>query len=308
MNVELARSYAACQTLAREAQSNFYGAFGLLPRPKRLAMCALYAYLRRADDLGDSGEPVETRRANLAALRQSFRGALVGQFADAYFPALADTVARFRIPPAYLLAVIDGVEMDLTPRTYATFAELEEYCRRVASVVGQACLYVWGFDESEQTLELAHQCGLAFQLTNILRDLQEDAAMGRVYLPLEDFARFGYTPDDLRAGVVDERLRRLLRFEIERAAECYRRGAALAERLSDDGRPVFGAMLSTYRSLLREIERRDGQVFGPRIRLATWRKWAIGARWFWPRARVALGDLTGRRAGTTDRNLVNSGQ
>lgn len=306
MNVELARSYAACQKLAREAHSSFYAAFGLLPRPKRLAMCALYAYLRRTDDLGDSAESAEVRRANLARLRQSLYDALDGKFSDPYFPALADAVARFRIPPEYLLAVIDGVEMDLAPRTYATFDELEEYCRRVASVVGQACLYIWGFDESQSSLELAHQCGLAFQLTNILRDLQEDAAIGRVYLPLEDFAQFGYTPADLQAGVVDERLRRLLRFEINRAEGCYACGAKLAERLSPEGRPVFGAMLSTYRGLLREIERRDGQVFGPRIRLATWRKWAIGARWFWPRARVALGELAGRHTGPPPGTLYRS--
>jgi phytoene synthase len=295
MNVELARSYAACQQLARQAQSNFYGAFGLLPRPKRLAMCALYAYLRRADDLGDSPESADARRPSLARLRGALLAAVAkGTFADEYFPALADTIARFRIPVEYLLAVLDGVEADLEPRPYATFAELEFYCRRVASVVGQACLYIWGFDESPRSLELAHQCGLAFQLTNILRDLEEDAAAGRVYLPLEDFARFGYSPEDLRLGVVDERFRAFMRFQVRRAEEFYRRGTMLGERLSTDGRPVFGAMLATYRSLLREIERRDGQVFGPRIRLAGWRKWAIGARWIWPRARVAFGELTSR--------------
>lgn len=291
MNVELARSYAACQLLARQAHSNFYGAFGLLPRPKRLAMCALYAFLRRADDLGDSPAPAETRRAALADLRGSLLAAVEGRCDDAYFPALADTLTRFRVPIEYLLAVIDGVEMDLVPRAYATFADLELYCRRVASSVGQACLYIWGFEDTERSLELAHQCGLAFQLTNILRDLEEDAALGRVYLPSEDFARFGYSPDDLRAGVVDAHFRELMRFEVSRAEELYREGAQLRERLSPDGRPVFGAMLTTYRSLLREIERRDGQVFGPRIRLATWKKWAIGARWFWPRARVVWREL-----------------
>jgi phytoene synthase len=304
MTTELSRSYAACQQLARQAQSNFYGAFGLLPRPKRLAMCALYAYLRRADDLGDAPAPAAERRRGLTELRQALHSAVQGQFSDPFFPALADVINRFGVPVAYLEAVLDGVEMDLEPRSYQTFADLEVYCQRVASVVGQACLFVWGFDGSQHSLELAHDCGLAFQLTNTLRDLQEDAELGRVYLPVEDLARFRYSAEDLRTGVVDERLRALMNFEAERAEAFYERGRQLSERLSADGRPVFGAMFSTYRSLLREIRRRDGQVFGPRIRLAAWRKWAIGARWIWPRARVALGDLGSGARLRADRPLL----
>jgi phytoene synthase len=291
MNAALGRSYAACQRLARQAESSFYGAFGLLPRPKRLAMCALYAFLRRADDWGDSPAPQEQRRAGLEALRASLLLALEGRFDDEYSPALADTIRRFDVPPGYLLAVLDGVQMDLEPRRYATFADLVVYCRRVASVVGQACVHVWGFTGGEQSLALADQCGLAFQLTNILRDLKEDAAAGRIYLPLEDLVRFRYAPEELAAGVCDERARELVRFEIARTEEFYRSGARLADRLSADGKPVFGAMLATYRSLLAEIRRRDGDVFGQRVQLARWRKWAIGARWIWPRARIALREL-----------------
>jgi phytoene synthase len=292
MNTALARSYAACQRVAREADSSFYGAFGLLPRPKRLAMCALYAFLRRADDWGDAPAPADQRRVGLEALRASLLAALgEGRFDDDCLPALADTIHRFGVPPDCLLAVLDGIEMDLEPRRYATFAELAVYCRRVASVVGRACVHVWGFEGGEESLALADQCGLAFQLTNILRDLKEDAAAGRVYLPLEDLVCFRCAPEELLAGACDERVRELVRFEIARAEEFYRSGARLAERLSADGKPVFGAMLATYRSLLSEIRRRDGDVFGPRVRLAAWRKWAIGARWIWPRARIALREL-----------------
>ncbi|MEX2139205.1 MAG: phytoene/squalene synthase family protein [Pirellulales bacterium] len=280
---DLAHSYALCQRYARDSQSNFYYCFYLLPRPKRLAMCALYAFMRRVDDIGDQTQVApnaalngstfsgDDRAARLAALRASLDRALARRFDDPLFVALADTVQRFSIPTEYLYAVIDGVEMDLAGQGFETFADLKQYCHRVASVVGQACVHIWGFT-GPQAIELAAQCGLAFQLTNILRDLREDAARERVYLPLVDLRRFGYTADELRRGVVDDRFRALLRFEVERAEGFYRAAAGLPEYLHADGRRIYSAMFRTYHRLLEKIRRLDGGAPGIRVRLAGWEK------------------------------------
>lgn len=274
----LASSYETCRRVARRSAKNFYYSFLVLPREKRRAMCALYAFSRQTDDLGDNPQPVDVRRAALAAWRRSLDRAISGTFDLPIFPALADTVARYRLPPRYLHELIDGVEMDLDRNRYETFEELSGYCYKVASVVGLCCIHIWGFSD-ERAFEPAIRCGVAMQLTNILRDLKEDAARGRVYLPQEDLERFGYSADDLRRGVVDRRLRELMRFEVSRAEGLYAEAAELEHWLSPDGRAVFGAMTHIYRGLLDEIKRADGDVFGRRIRLTTWRKLRIAGRW-----------------------------
>ena len=142
---QLTASYSACRRMARRSASTFYYSFWLLPRPQRSAMHALYAFLRHTDDLGDSAEPIEERRAELAAWRRSLERALAGQFDNPLWPALADSVERFRIPPEYLFDAIDGVEMDLDRSRYETFAQLTDYCHHVASAVGLACIHIWGF-------------------------------------------------------------------------------------------------------------------------------------------------------------------
>ena len=233
--MDLDESYRHCCQIARRAASSFYWSFWLLPREKRRSMCALYAFSRKADDLSDSDLPVDTRRRQLQQWRETFTMALAGTFDDPVMPALADTVQRFEIPQQYLVDVIDGVEMDLQPRRYETFDELSEYCRRVASAVGLACIHIWGYD-NEAALGPAVKCGLAFQLTNILRDLKEDADRGRLYLPLEDLRRFEVPVDDLLAGVCDDRYRHLIDFEIARAEQLYRGSAALVDHLGRDGR------------------------------------------------------------------------
>lgn len=278
MSLTLAASYAHCQQIARRSASSFYYSFLLLPKQKRMGMCALYAFLRHIDDLGDNSEPVPARRAKLTAWRQSLARAIQGEFDDPLLPALADTVARFEIPLGYLEAVIDGVEMDLATCRYETFEQLEVYCHRVASAVGLACLRIWGC-KNEQAEPAARQCGLAFQMTNILRDLKEDAAQNRVYLPQEDLDRFGYSEDNLRAGVRDERFRRLMRFEVDRTEKLYAEAIKLEHWLAPDGRRVFGSMMAVYRALLAEIKRLDGDVLSTRIRLSRWRKMRIATRW-----------------------------
>jgi phytoene synthase len=187
-------------------------------------------------------------------------------------------VARFNIPTGYLSEVIDGVEMDLAGRRYETFDELALYCHRVEGVVGLACLHIWGF-RGEAAFAPALKCGLAFQLTNILRDLKEDAEVGRIYLPAEDLRRFAYTPDELRRGVRDNRFSALMRFQIDRAEQFYREGAELEPWLEPDGRGIFGAMTAMYRGLLDQIRRRDGDVFTSRVRLSSWQRLRIAARW-----------------------------
>jgi 15-cis-phytoene synthase len=270
------QSYTQCQRVAWRTGSNFYYSFLLLPWPKRRAMCALYAFLRHTDDLGDNPHTADVRRAELQRWRHSLARALSGTFDGPLFPALADTVARYRIPPEYLYAVIDGVLMDVDQQQYETFDELADYCHKVASVVGLACIHIWGF-ESTAAIEPAGKCGLAFQLTNILRDLKEDAAEGRVYLPRADLRRFDYSPEELKQGVRDGRFKALMRFEIARAEQFYHEAAALEPLLGADGRPIYAAMVRIYRGLLDEIKRVDGDVFTHRVRLSAWRKLGIAA-------------------------------
>jgi len=275
-------SYAACRRVSRQARSSFYPTFMLLPRAKRRAMEVLYAFMRHTDDLADEPQPARPRQEALVHWRAAFEHALLGQFdnrnGENLLPAVADTIRRFRIPPEHLRAVIDGVEMDLNRRRFETFEELEQYCDRVASAVGLACIYIWGF-HGEQALEPARKCGVAMQLTNILRDLSEDVRQDRVYLPLEDLRQCSYTVDDLLAGVADERFIRLVTMEAARAERLYGEGAELMRWLEADGRRVFGMMTATYRELLRRITRRPADVLKYRIQLGRFRKLRITAQW-----------------------------
>lgn len=275
MDASLADSFRYCEDLARREAGNFYPAFRLLPHEQRRAMCALYAYMRIADDCGDSDEPIEAKTQALEAWRSGLHAALAGSFTHPAHEALAHIVRRHAIPVQYLEAVLDGVAMDLGPVTYATFADLRLYCYRVASVVGLACIHIWGFTDSRAT-QYAEEAGLAFQLTNILRDLREDAERGRIYLPAEDLHRFGYDATGLRIGTRDAAFRDLMRFEIERARSHYDAGRALAPLLPPPGRAVFLMMSRTYRSLLDAIEARDYDVFTSRVRVSRWKKLGYG--------------------------------
>jgi phytoene synthase len=276
-SVTPARSYAYCERLAARAAGNFYHAFRILPPEQRRAMCALYAFMRVADDLADAPGSPEDRRRPLALWRDDLRAALKGEYHHPLYPALHDTVERFGIPPAYLEAVLDGVCLDLEVSAYDTFADLYGYCYRVASAVGLACIHVWGFRD-ESALAPAESAGIALQLTNIFRDVAEDAARGRVYLPREDLERFGYAAEGLGRGRCDDKFRALMRFEAERAYSYYRAAEPLAGLLPSAGRAVFLTMLRTYRGLLDAIVRRDYDVFRGRVRLSRWHKLWLAAR------------------------------
>jgi phytoene synthase len=276
----LRESYRYCATVSRREARNFYYGFLLLPPERRRSMCSLYAYMRKTDDLADEPGDARQKHTALDAWRAALDRALRGDGGDwPGFPALADAVRRHAIPARYLHEVIDGVLMDLEPRGYATFDELAVYCDRVASAVGRSCLHVWGFrSEGGRAEELANDYGLALQLTNILRDVREDARNGRVYLPGEDLARFGVERADLLSDRLTDRLRLLFEFQARRAYGLYDRAAPLAGLVAPAGRPVLRAIVGIYRALLDEIVRRDYDVLSARVALPPWRKAAVALR------------------------------
>jgi phytoene synthase len=285
--MSLADSYRCCESIARTQAANFYHAFRLLPRKQRLAMCALYAFLRISDDIADAPSSLDERRARLREWREGWAGIFRGEYTHAIHPALADIVSGYSIPPDYLEAALDGVGMDLDQDRYETFEELYRYCYRVAGVVGLSCIHIWGF-RGETAKQYAEWAGIAFQLTNILRDLREDVQRDRIYLPAEELRRFGYSEDELRRGVRNEAFARLMEFQTERAADFYRRSEPLAPLLPPPGRAVFLVMHRTYRGLLEAIVRRRYDVFSARVRRSRWWKlWQVlrvlPVRWGWVR-------------------------
>jgi squalene synthase HpnC/squalene synthase HpnD len=261
-------SYAECNRIARAARSSFYLAFFGLRKEKRNALCALYAFMRLIDDVSDEPGDLESKRQALARWRSMLDQAIGGHTdGRAVLPALADTIERFQIPTRYFHDLILGAEMDLTVSTYATFDRLSEYCYRVAGTVGLTCLHVFGFNDPKAP-DLAERLGLAFQLTNIIRDVGSDYAMGRIYLPQEDLDRFGIRAEELR-GPVTPQLAELLAFEAERAWQMYREGAPLVSRVHADSQATLWALVRTYSSLLARIEEREFDVFASRISLSS---------------------------------------
>jgi squalene synthase HpnC/squalene synthase HpnD len=296
----VAASYAACNRIAREARSSFYLAFFGLRKEKRNALCALYAFMRLVDNESDDEAAIETKRLGLARWRALLDEAAAGRTeAHKILPALADTMKRFEIPSRYFHDLILGAEMDLTVPTYATFDRLSEYCYRVAGTVGLTCLHVFGFREPKAP-DLAERLGLAFQLTNIIRDVQSDHEMGRVYLPLEDLARFGVKESDL-GGPMTPKLRELLAFEADRAWQMYREGAPLVAKVDSDSRATLWALIRTYSSLLARIEERGFDVFSSRVSLSSAEKLQFlltaGMTGWWKRDALAKRVGHRRRAG-----------
>jgi squalene synthase HpnC/squalene synthase HpnD len=278
-------SYNHCHQIARAARSNFYYAFYLLPKPKRDGLAALYAFMRLIDDVADEGDDLAAKRRGLAKWRAELDEAVTGldqcfdgnaaiplwgersPGAAQVLPALADTIHRYKMPTRYLHDLISGAEMDLTVQTYPTFDRLREYCYRVAGTVGLTCTHVFGFSDS-RALDLAEKLGLAFQLTNIIRDVHDDYALGRVYLPEEDLERYGVSPADLGRKEATLGVRELLRFEADRAWQNYEEGAALLDMIDRESRGALWLLTHTYSALLARIEVLDFAVFGGRVRLS----------------------------------------
>jgi squalene synthase HpnC len=282
---DIAASYEECHRIARAARSNFYYAFYLLPRPKRDGLAALYAFMRLVDDVADEGDDLAAKQRGLAKWRAAFDEAITGQ-SQAFdgtsvkplpseplygetevLPALVDTMQRYKMPARYLHDLISGAEMDLTIKTYPTFDRLREYCYRVAGTVGLTCTHVFGFHDP-RALDLAEKLGLAFQLTNIIRDVHDDYAVGRVYLPEEDLGRYGVSAGDFARNEATLGVRELLRFEADRAWQCYDEGAELLDLIEPESRSALWLLAHTYSALLARIESLDFAVFGERVRLS----------------------------------------
>jgi phytoene synthase len=262
----LAADHAACGRALRASGSSFALPIRLLPEAKRRGTTALYAFCRRADDIVDDSPSIAAARSALDGFQRQVEAALAGDGADdPVIRAVVDTVRRFAVPAGSIRDILDGVRMDLDQQRYETFAELEAYCSRVASAVGVAAIHIWGFTDPE-AVALSHDCGLAFQLTNILRDIPEDLARGRIYLPREDFHACGCEVEDLPAGRIGPGFARLADLEGERAAACYARAERLDGMLSTDGRLAWRAMFGVYRAMLRAVRSAGPRIFTARVR------------------------------------------
>jgi len=284
-NVSVESSYATCHQIARSAHSSFYPAFFLLPKPKRDGIVALYAFMRLIDDVSDESDQLIVKQRGLARWRAALDEAVTGESQvfdgtaarplpddDLYgerevLPALVDTMRRHKMPARYLHDLISGAEMDLTVQTYPTFDRLREYCYRVAGTVGLTCTHIFGFKDP-RALDLAEKLGLAFQLTNIIRDVHEDYSLGRVYIPDEDLSRYSVSPEDFGRSEATLGVRELLRFEAERAWQNYEEGAELLDLIDADSRGTLWLLVHTYSALLARIESLDFAVFGERVRLS----------------------------------------
>jgi phytoene synthase len=274
LRAPLGASYEWCERVARAQAKNFYYSFLLLSRPQRQAMCAIYAFMRYCDDLSDD-EGIPDRAAEIARWRGDLEAALQGSAGEhQLWPAFIDAVARYKIPHQYFFDMIEGVASDLEPRRIATFEELYGYCYHVASVVGLTIIHIFGF-ESPQALDLAERCGIAFQLTNILRDVREDAGKNRVYLPAEDFEHFGVSAETLEPR---DRFLKLMEFEANRAREYYQQSAPLIDLVDAGSRSSLRALIGIYRRLLDRIVTSNYDVLERRIRVPTWEKLWVLAR------------------------------
>jgi phytoene synthase len=258
---QLADDHRACERVLRTSGSSFALPIKLLPHAKRQGTTALYAFCRRADDIvDDAASPVEATRG-LAAFSSATSAAIAGEGSDEpVLRALADTVRRYAIPVQTILDILAGVRMDLERSTYETVEELDGYCRRVASAVGVAAIHVWGFI-TPAAIDRSDDCGLAFQYTNILRDIPEDLARARIYIPAEDLSACACSPDDLRAGHIHEGFDHLAARLVDRAEKRFARAATLDRMLSTDGRLAFRAMFGIYRSLLSTVKRTGRTIF-----------------------------------------------
>jgi 15-cis-phytoene synthase len=298
---QLTMAYSVCRGITRSNAKNFYYAFLVLPKRKREALCAVYAFMRRCDDIADDANlTFEERRFHLDTWLSALHNAQQGQPSDdPVLLALTDAQRRYTIPAGLLDELAMGTAMDVVdpgpdiegapassgaaaPQLtvqYKTFEDLKLYCHRVASVVGLVCIHIFGYRDPAAE-PLAEQCGLAFQLTNIIRDVKEDAAMGRVYLPEEDLAKFGLSAAELLSVPDPARFRPLLAMEAERAREFYQAGEALRAYISEDSQPALWVLVNTYRKLLQKITERQYDVFSGKVSLTVSEKLRILGKGF----------------------------
>jgi phytoene synthase len=289
--VTIVEAYAVCRTIAQREAKNFYYSFRVLPEHKRNAMCAVYAFMRRADDISDDESvSLAERRELMSAWLKAWREArLSGVSDDPVFLALNDTQARFAIPDALLEDLVRGTTMDLEPRaktenelqTFATFDDLYGYCYLVASVVGLVCIRIFGYSDPRAE-NLAEETGVAFQLTNILRDVKEDVERGRIYLPLDLLHEFGVSVDRVKmlasGAAMETNARAVLRTLGSRAENYYSSATQLLPLIDADSRAALWVLVTIYHGLLRKISNAEYNVFSERVSVSTPAKLAILAR------------------------------
>ena len=270
--------------LVRKARSNFYYAFLFLPKPKREAIFAAYAFSRHTDDLVDEAESPETASDNLKNWRNQLQACYYGTPDHPIAVGLQQTLQTFDIPMEHFTHLIDGVEMDLQKQRYASFDELYEYCYRVASAIGLICIEIFGY-KNPATREYAVKLGIALQLTNILRDIAVDADQDRIYLPAEDLNRFGYSETDLLSRSYNRSFVEMMVFQRNRAQEYYIDAQNLLPQ--EDRKTLFSAeiMSTIYHLLLVNIERANYDVFSSPIRVGNLRKFGIAAS-IWAKSRL----------------------
>lgn len=288
---QIAVAYSVCRSIARNAAKNFYYAFLVLPKAKRRALCAVYAFMRRCDDIADDESlSIQDRRYKLEQWLEAVHRAQAGFPTDEpTLLALVDAQRRFKIPAELLDQLAYGTAMDVQGESeagenapvvrYPTFDDLYLYCYRVASVVGLVCIRVFGYrDPSAEPL--AEKVGLAFQLTNIIRDVKEDAEAGRVYLPEEDLAQFGIAAEELRTASDAARFRDLLGMEAERARQAYTAADELIPLIDEDSQPALWVLSTIYRRLLDRIAERQYDVFHGKVSLTTREKLSVLGKGF----------------------------
>lgn len=270
-------SYAACRAITKERAKNFYYGIRLLPERKRDALCSVYAYFRICDDLSDD-EAIGDKQAKLDRWRHLLDEAPGSSAEHEILPAFYNSIKEFAVPKAYFEELLEGTLSDLTVTRYQTFADLYKYCYRVASTVGLVCLHVFGFDGSPEALAEAEARGIAFQLTNILRDVAEDGERGRIYIPLSDLETFGLSEADFFSGEKSQAMEELLSYQIGRAKEYYERSAGLFQRVDLESRSSLEAMTSIYRALLAKVESMGVGVFKERARLSKMEKLKLAGK------------------------------
>jgi phytoene synthase len=293
--MSLEDSYAQCIEVTKERAKNFHFAFTVLPKERYRGICALYAYTRTADDLSDDESDPKKALENSRAWRVAFDNALSGNFTAppvlcapgmkaqaplGILPAVADTMARYKIPTVYMHDLITGTEMDANKKRYEKWDDSYLYCYRVASVIGMMTIHVFGF-ENPRAIPMAEKTGIAFQMTNILRDLVEDAGRDRIYLPLEDLRVHDISEAELLGGKDSPKLRKLVKFEVERTKVFYEQGRELVPLIAKESRDALGSLVAIYRRLLDEIERRDYDVFSERVSLSKAEKLKLAAGFAW---------------------------
>ena len=274
---ELQEAYEECRLITRSEAKNFYYAFLTLPPAKRRAIYASYAFCRLCDNAADEDIPTPRKLDLLHDLREKLAMAYDGHPSGPVFTAIADTAASFRIPQEHFQEVVSGVETDLTKTRYQDFDELRAYCHQVASVVGLICIEIFGYSHASAR-EHAVDLGLAMQLTNILRDVKEDLERDRVYLPMDEMNEFGYSLEELKAGVINEPFRQLMKFQADRARQYFNSGFALLPFLSPRSRACPAVLGQIYSHILDRIEGRDFDVFDERVSLSRREKYRVTAQ------------------------------